>query len=72
MPLALLALSHIRDTLARSQLAAVRGPVHVLPAPAGRVANPVDFRDTPKLISDGYRLAAGWLASHGWQAVPVS
>ena len=69
VPLAFLALSHIRDTLARSQVAAARGPVHVMPAPATRVANPVDFSDTPKLISDGYRLAAGWLASHEWQAV---
>jgi hypothetical protein len=24
----------------------------------------VDFRDTARLIDEGYQLAAGWLASH--------
>ena len=72
LPVTCLALGHIRDSLARSQVAAARGPVHVLPAPAGRAANPVDFRDSSRLISDGYRLAADWLASHSWHAAPGS
>ena len=72
LPVAFLALGHIRESLARNQVAAARGPVHVLPAPAGRAASPVDFRDTSRLISDGYRLANNWLASHIWQAAPGS
>lgn len=72
LPVAFLALGHIRDSLARSQVAAAQGTVHLLPAPAGRGGNPVDFRDTSRLISDGYRLATAWLASHSLQAASGS
>jgi NTE family protein len=72
VPVAFLALGHIRRRLARSQVAAARGPVHVLPAPAGRAASPVDFRDTARLISEGYQLATHWLASHSRPAVLAS
>ena len=63
MPLAFRALGQILGAVARGDVAAARGPVHVLPAPGSRAVSPVDFRDTPRLIEEGYRLAAGWLAS---------
>jgi NTE family protein len=64
LPLAYHALGQILGAAARGDLAAARGPVHVLPAPSSRAASPVDFRDTSRLIDEGYRLAADWLASH--------
>jgi NTE family protein len=64
LPLANRALSQVLSAVARRDLTAARGPVHVLPAPDSRAASPVDFRDTARLIDEGYRLAAGWLASH--------
>lgn len=59
------ALGQILDAVARRDLAAARGPLHVLPAPTSRATNPVDFRDTARLIDDGYRLARDWLAGRG-------
>lgn len=64
MPLAYHALSQILNLAARGDMAAARGPVHVLPAPDSQATSPVDFRDTSRLIDGGYRLAAGWLAGH--------
>jgi NTE family protein len=64
LPLAYHALGQILGAAARADMAAARGPVHLLPAPASRATSPVDFRDTSRLIDEGYRLAAGWLASH--------
>ncbi|HSZ38703.1 MAG TPA: patatin-like phospholipase family protein [Trebonia sp.] len=64
LPLANRALSQVLGAIARRDLTAARGLVHVLPAPDSRAASPVDFRDTARLIDDGYRLATGWLASH--------
>jgi NTE family protein len=65
-PLALAyhALGQILDSADRRDVAAARGPVHVLPAPSSGATNPVDFRDTPRLIDEGYRLATDWLADH--------
>jgi NTE family protein len=69
-PLALAyhALGQILESADRRDLAAARGPVHVLPAPVSAATNPVDFRDTPRLIDEGYRLATAWLADHMMQA----
>ena len=64
LPLANRALSQVLGAVARRDLAAARGPVHVLPAPEARAVSPVDFRDTARLIDEGGRLATGWLASH--------
>ena len=64
LPLATRALSQVLGAVARRDLAAARGPVHVLPAPDSRAASPFDFRDTARLIDEGYRLATGWLADH--------
>jgi NTE family protein len=64
LPLATRALSQVLSAVARRDLAAARGPVHVLPAPDSRAASPFDFRDTARLIDEGYRLATGWLAGH--------
>jgi NTE family protein len=67
-PQAYHALSQILDSAARRDLAAALGPVHTFPAPRSRVANVVDFRDTTRLIDEGYRLATDWLAGHMLQA----
>ena len=64
LPLANRALSQVLGAVARRDLSAARGPVHVLPAPDSRAGSPVDFRDTARLIDEGYRLATGWLAGH--------
>jgi hypothetical protein len=42
--------------------------VHVLPTPHSQAASLVDFRDTSRLIDEGYRLAADWLAGHVTQS----
>jgi NTE family protein len=68
LPLAYHALSQILGLVARGDVAASRGLVHVLPAPDSTATSPVDFRDTARLIEEGYRLAAGWLAGHETQA----
>jgi NTE family protein len=68
LPLAYHALGQILGAVARGDMAAARGPVHVLPAPSSQAANPVDFRDTSRLIDEGYRLATDWLASHKMRA----
>ncbi|HEY1823349.1 MAG TPA: patatin-like phospholipase family protein [Trebonia sp.] len=62
LPLASRALSQVLGAVARHDLAVARGAVHVLPAPDSRASSPVDFHDTARLIDEGYRLAAGWLA----------
>jgi NTE family protein len=64
VPLAYHALSQILTLASRGDMAASRGLVHVLPAPGSQAAGPVDFHDTSRLIDEGYRLAAGWLAGH--------
>jgi NTE family protein len=63
LPLAYHALGQILGAAARGDMAAARGPLHVLPAPNSQAASPVDFRDTSRLIDEGYRLASDWLAS---------
>jgi NTE family protein len=62
LPLAYHALGQILGAAGRRDVAAARGRVYVLPAPAGRASSPVDFRDTARLIGEGHRLAADWLA----------
>jgi NTE family protein len=64
LALAYHALGQMLDSADRRDVAAARGPVHVLPAPSSGATNPVDFRDTPRLIDEGYRLATDWLAGH--------
>lgn len=68
-PLALAyhALGQILDTSANHNIEAAQGTVHLLPAPASRASNPLDFRYTKRLVDDGYRLASNWLAA---QTVP--
>lgn len=64
LPLANRALSQVLGAVARHDLTAAHGTVHVLPAPDSGASSPVDFRDTARLIDEGYRLATGWLAGH--------
>jgi NTE family protein len=64
LPLAHHALRHLLASVARRDIAAAQGTVNILPAPHSRAGNPVDFRDTARLIDDGYRLATEWLADH--------
>ena len=64
LPLANRALSQVLGAVARHDLTAAHGTVHILPAPDSGAGSPVDFRDTARLIDEGYRLATGWLASH--------
>jgi hypothetical protein len=61
VPLAYRALGHILDAASRRDLDAARGVVHVLPTPTTRAMSPIDFRHTPRLIDEGYRLAAAEL-----------
>jgi len=55
------ALGQILDATARRDAAAARGEVRLLPAATSPASNPLDFRETRRLIDDGYRLAAEWL-----------
>lgn len=65
MTLAYRALGQILDAATRRDTAAADGQVHTLPAPISTASNPVDFRDTTRLIAEGYRLTTQWLAAQG-------
>lgn len=56
------ALGQILDATARRDAQSARGVVHVLPAAASPASNPLDFRETRRLIDDGHRLAVDWLS----------
>lgn len=62
LPQAYHALRQLLDAAARRDVAGAQGAVHLLPAPSTRIVSPIDFRDTARLIDEGYRLATGWLA----------
>jgi len=57
------ALAQILDSTARRDSRAAQGEVHLLPTPTSTATNPMDFRETDRLIRDGYELAADWLAT---------
>ena len=59
-------------TTARRDSLAARGEVHLLPAATSTATNPLDFRETARLINDGYELAAGWLMSNMSSAEDVT
>jgi NTE family protein len=63
LPLAFHALSQVLSSVAATNVAAARRPVHVLPAPSSQTTSPVDFRDTARLIEQGHQLTVRWLAS---------
>jgi NTE family protein len=56
------ALGQILDASARRDAAAAQGEVRLLPAASSPASNPLDFRETRRLIDDGYRLAVDWLS----------
>ncbi|HEV7204606.1 MAG TPA: patatin-like phospholipase family protein [Jatrophihabitans sp.] len=59
------ALGQILDSTARRDALAAAGEVHLLPAATSPATNPLDFRETRRLIRDGYELACSWLATQG-------
>jgi NTE family protein len=63
LPLAFHALGQVLGSVAATNVAAARRPVHILPAPSSQTTSPVDFRDTARLIDEGHQLTARWLAS---------
>jgi NTE family protein len=63
LPLAFRALGQILDASARRDAALAAWPVRILPTAVSTANNPVDFRDTARLIEDGYGLATRWLAA---------
>jgi NTE family protein len=63
------ALGQILDSGARRDVAAARGRVHVLPAATCNASNPLDFRDTQRLIRIGYTTARAWLSEQRSMAV---
>ena len=56
------ALGQILDATAKRDALAAVGRVHVLPAATSPASNPLDFRETRRLIADGHQLAVDWLA----------
>jgi NTE family protein len=58
------ALGQILESSARRDSGAAQGEVHLIPPPMSTATNPLDFRETGRLIRDGYELAAGWLATN--------
>lgn len=62
IPLACYAVNQILSLAANGDIAATQRPVYVLPAPSSQAATPVDFRDTARLIHEGYRLTVEWLS----------
>lgn len=57
------ALGQILDSTARRDALAASGDVHLLPAATSPATNPLDFRETRRLIRDGYDLAGTWLST---------
>lgn len=55
------ALSQLLRNTSRAEIAAARGQVHLLPAPATASANPLAFRGTARLVDEGYHLTRDWL-----------
>jgi NTE family protein len=64
------ALGQILDSTARRDSRAAQGEVHLLPPAMSTATNPMDFRETGRLIRDGYELAANWLDT--WAGRPGS
>jgi NTE family protein len=62
VPVLLHAISHLFGRAANADIEAVRGEVHVLPAPAHEGANPFDFGATGELIEKGYHATVAALA----------
>jgi NTE family protein len=58
------ALHQILDAASRRDIDGARGTVLVLPIARSRIVNPVDFRDTARLIDEGYHLGSDWLSQH--------
>ncbi|MEO8888007.1 MAG: patatin-like phospholipase family protein [Jatrophihabitantaceae bacterium] len=56
------ALGQILESTARRDAKAAQGEVYLLPPAASSATNPLDFRETRRLIDDGYRLTQQWLA----------
>ena len=56
------ALGQILEATAKRDAKAAHGVVHVLPAATSPATNPLDFRETRRLIADGHQLAVDWLA----------
>jgi NTE family protein len=56
------ALGQILDATAKRDARAAVGVVHMLPAATSPASNPLDFRETRRLIADGHQLAVDWLA----------
>jgi NTE family protein len=57
------ALGQILEANARRDAQAAQGQVHLLPAPVSGASNPLDFRESGRLIEDAYRLTQDWLAA---------
>lgn len=68
LPLAYRALGQILDAVAQRDIAAAHGQVLTLPSITSRATNPVDFRDTARLIHQGYAGANHWLAARATMA----
>jgi NTE family protein len=62
VPVLLHAIGHLFGHAVATDLAAARGAVHVLPAPAQGSASPFNFRDTARLIREGYETTRAALA----------
>lgn len=65
------ALGQILESSARRDSLAAQGEVHLLPPVLSAASNPLDFRETSRLIREGYELATGWLAGHAMRAGPT-
>jgi NTE family protein len=64
------ALGLILESTARRDSLAAKGEVHLLPTPVSAATNPLDFRETARLIRDGHALAADWLATQSLTLSP--
>ena len=58
------ALGQILDSAARRDARAAAGEVILLPHATSSASNPLDFRETVRLIQDGYELATRWLTTN--------
>ncbi|HWC79617.1 MAG TPA: patatin-like phospholipase family protein [Pseudonocardiaceae bacterium] len=72
VPVLLHAVSHLFGRTASTDIEAVHGEVHVLPAPVHEAANPFDFDHTGELIELGYAATTEALSEVSRRARPMA
>lgn len=72
VPMAFHALNQLLRHASQADIAAARGPVHVLPAPPASNPNPLAFHETRRLVDAGYDVTRTWLRRQDAQPIATT